>query len=102
MLKTIIDEKIAPVVKLIGWLGTIITCIWFVFGMYNSYTESHEAMQQEMNTIRKMVLRDTIWNYHIPMHDRLEACDEYLDAGYNSETKIYCEKLIEEAKKEAE
>ena len=37
-----------------------------------------------------------IWSESIPFKDRLEACDNYIKAGYNSETKKYCEKILEE------
>ena len=45
--------------------------------------------------IQKSTLRNTIWNENIPSHDRLESCDSYLELGYNSETKKYCEFLLE-------
>ena len=37
-----------------------------------------------------------IWSYGIPNKDKLEACDSYIKLGYNSETKKYCEKLLDE------
>ena len=36
-----------------------------------------------------------IWSYGIPTKDKLDSCDEYITKGYNSETKKYCEKLLE-------
>ena len=51
---------------------------------------------KQLELIQKTTLRTMIWSDDIPMHDRLEACDSYLALGYNSETKRYCEKLLDE------
>ena len=70
------------------WLVAIIAGLWFVFGVCYKYNE-------DMKVIQKSTLRNTIWNENIPMHDRLESCDSYLALGYNSETKKFCNKLLE-------
>lgn len=54
-----------------------------------------ENNNKQLSLIQKTTLRTMIWTEDIPMHDRLEACDSYLNLGYNSETKRYCEKLLE-------
>ena len=54
-----------------------------------------ENNNRQLSLIQKTTLRTMIWTEDIPMHDRLEACDSYLNLGYNSETKKYCEKLLE-------
>ena len=50
---------------------------------------------KQLELIQKTTLRTMIWSDDIPMHDRLEACDSYLSLGYNSETKRYCEMLLD-------
>ena len=69
---------------IIGFIAAIITCYTF----YNSN-------KTELEFIKKTTLRTMIWSDSIPLKDRLEACDSYVEAGYNSETKKYCEKLLE-------
>lgn len=71
-----------------GWLVAIVTILWNIFGMYYQFKDN-------LKIIQKSTLRNTIWNETIPMHDRLESCDSYLKLGYNSETKKYCNKLLE-------
>ena len=71
-----------------GWLVAIVTILWNIFGMYYQF-------KNNLKIIQKSTLRNTIWNETIPMHDRLESCDSYLKLGYNSETKKYCNKLLE-------
>ena len=71
-----------------GWLVAIVTILWNIFGMYYQFKDN-------LKIIQKSTLRNTIWNETIPMHDRLESCDSYLQLGYNSETKKYCNKLLE-------
>jgi Mn2+/Fe2+ NRAMP family transporter len=70
---------------IIGFVGAIITC----YSFYRSNAES-------LKLIQKTTLRTMIWSKGVPLQDKLEACDSYLDKGYNSETRKYCEKLIEE------
>ena len=73
---------------LVGILITFIGAIWCVFFVYSNF-------MTELKLIQKMTLRNTIWNESIPMHDRLEACDHYIELGFNSETKKYCNELLE-------
>ena len=81
-------EKIKPYTILIGWVITIIGSLWMIFGVY-------DRLNDNLKVIQKSTLRNTIWNETVPMHDRLESCDSYLKLGYNSETKKYCNKLLE-------
>ena len=85
-------EKITNKIKLLitwgGWIIAIMVFLWTIFGIYYKFNEN-------LKTIQKSTLRNTIWNELIPMHDRLESCDSYLKLGYNSETKKYCNELLE-------
>lgn len=85
-------EKLEKKVKLFltfgGWIISFIVFLWALFGKIYKFDE-------ELKIIQKSTLRNTIWNETIPMHDRLESCDSYLDLGYNSETKKYCEILLD-------
>lgn len=81
-------EKIKPYTILVGWVITILGSLWMIFGVY-------DRLNDNLKVIQKSTLRNTIWNENIPMHDRLESCDSYLKLGYNSETKKYCNKLLE-------
>lgn len=73
------------ILMLIGVVSVIITC----YKMYENFTNQFSLLQ-------KTTLRTMIWSDGVPIHDKLEACDSYLSLGYNSETKIYCEDLMEE------
>ena len=81
-------EKIKPYTILVGWVITILGSLWMIFGVY-------DRVNDNLKVIQKSTLRNTIWNGNRPMHDRLESCDSYLALGYNSETKKYCNKLLE-------
>ena len=81
-------EKIKPYTILVGWVITILGSLWMIFGVY-------DRLNDNLKIIQRSTLRNTIWNENIPMHDRLESCDSYLALGYNSETKKYCNKLLE-------
>lgn len=69
---------------IIGFIGAIITCYSFYISNKN-----------ELELIKKTTLRTMIWSDGVPINDKLEACDNYMQSGYNSETKKYCEKLLE-------
>ena len=86
-MKKIVDN-IKPYVSIIGWLVSAILFLWSIFGLYHKFEEN-------LKVIQKSTLRNTIWNIHVPLHDRLESCDSYLELGYNSETKKYCNQLLE-------
>jgi len=85
-------EKMEKKVKLFltfgGWIISFIVFLWSLFGLYFNF-------KTEISEIQKLTLRNTIWNATIPMHDRMESCDKYIELGYNSETKKYCEDLLE-------
>lgn len=85
-------EKLVKQIKLweflVGIIVTIITVIWALFIAFDKFTD-------ELKLIQKMTLRNTIWNENIPMGDRLESCDHYLELGFNSQTKKYCNELLE-------
>lgn len=83
-----IIKKIKPYILFGGWIVSAILFLWGIFGIYYKFEEN-------LNVIQKSTLRNTIWNENIPMHDRLESCDSYLELGYNSETKKYCTELLE-------
>ena len=53
------------------------------------------SINTRLSAIEKTTLRTMIWSEGIPNKDKLEACDSYVGLGYNSETKMYCEKLLE-------
>lgn len=73
---------------LVGIIATVLVTVWAVFSVFHSFMD-------ELKLIQKMTLRNTIWNESIPMHDRLESCDHYIELGFNSETKKYCNDLLE-------
>lgn len=77
-----ITKEIVTII--IGFIGAIITC-------YSFYISN----RSELELIKKTTLRTMIWSDGVPIQDKLEACDSYLKEGYNSETKKYCEKLLE-------
>ena len=84
-----LTKKIKPYIQFGGWIVAGITFLWVIFGMYYKFEEN-------LKVIQKSTLRNTIWNIHIPLHDRLESCDSYLELGYNRETKKYCMELLNE------
>ena len=83
-----ITKKIKPYVLFGGWIVSIVLFLWTIFGVYYKFEEN-------LKVIQKASLRNTIWNINIPLHDRLESCDSYLELGYNSETKKYCNQLLD-------
>lgn len=70
----------------------VIAIIGFIISAYKMY-ENHT---QQLKMINKTTLRTLIWANGIPHRDKIEACDTYLSYGYNSETKLYCEKLLQD------
>lgn len=73
------------------FIGILVAFISFIWGLAITYYKFNENLK----VIQKSSLRNTIWNENIPMHDRLESCDSYLALGYNSETKKFCNKLLD-------
>lgn len=84
-----IVEKLKVGKELIAIAGGIIAFIITIYKVYDSNTKQFELLQ-------KTTLRTMIWSEGVPLRDKLEACDSYLSLGYNSETKMYCEKLLRE------
>ena len=72
----------------IAFIFFLIGVLWGVFKYIYNFEEN-------IKVIQKATLRNTIWNVNIPLHDRLESCDSYLELGYNSETKKYCNELLD-------
>lgn len=70
---------------IVGFISMIIAC--YSFFMSNN---------DKLNAIEKITLRTMIWSEGVPNKDKLEACDSYIKLGYNSETKKYCEKLLDD------
>lgn len=70
----------------------IVAIIGFIISVYKMY----ESNSNRLEMINKTTLRTLIWAEGIPRRDKIEACDEYLGYGYNSETKLYCEKLLQD------
>ena len=81
-------EKIKAGKELLLILVAIVGFIISVYKMYENHTRQLEA-------INKTTLRSLIWAEGIPHRDKIEACDNYLSLGYNSETKLYCEQLLQ-------
>ena len=82
-----LEKNIKRLITWGGWFVSIVIGLWSLFGLYYRFNE-------DLKVIQKSTLRNTIWNENIPMHDRLESCDSYLELGYNSETKKYCNELL--------
>ncbi len=82
-----LEKNIKRLITWGGWFVSLVVGLWSIFGLYYNFKE-------ELSEIRKLTLRNTIWNETIPMHDRLESCDTYIELGFNSETKKYCEELL--------
>lgn len=70
---------------IVGFIGIIIAGYTFL-----------NSINTRLSAIEKTTLRTTIWSEGMPRKDKLDSCDEYITKGYNSETKKYCEKLLEE------
>ena len=70
----------------------VVAIIGFIISIYKMY----ETHTEQLTLINKTTLRTLIWADGIPVRDKLEACDTYLALGYNSETKIFCEKLLQD------
>ena len=82
-----LEKNIKRLIMWGGWFVSVIIGLWSLFGIYYN-------LKDELKEIQKLTLRNTIWNDNIPMHDRLESCDKYINLGYNSETKKYGDILL--------
>lgn len=85
-------EKLKMTKEIVVMVITIISVIITCYKMYDNFTN-------DLSLLQKTTLRTMIWSEGVPLHDKLEACDSYLSLGYNSETKIYCEDLMQEVHK---
>lgn len=65
-----------------------------IIGLIISAYKIIENNNKQLELIQKTTLRTMIWSEGVPLRDKIEACDNYLSLGYNSETKMYCEKLL--------
>ena len=84
-------KKILEKLKMAKELVVIlIAIIGFIISAYKMYENNSNRLEM----INKTTLRTLIWADGIPLRDKIEACDEYLSHGYNSETKLYCEKIL--------
>lgn len=70
----------------------VVAIIGFIISGYKMYDNSTKQLEM----INKTTLRTLIWAEGIPTRDKIEACDSYLSLGYNSETKLYCEKILQD------
>ena len=70
----------------------VVAIIGFIISAYKMY-DNHT---RQLELINKTTLRTMIWSNGIPLRDKIEACDTYLSLGYNSETKLYCEKILQD------
>lgn len=69
----------------------ILAIIGFIISAYKMYDNNSNRLEM----INKTTLRTLIWAEGIPHRDKIEACDTYLSYGYNSETKLFCEKILQ-------
>lgn len=68
-----------------------VTFLWAIFSWYNQSIETSKKTQQ-------MSLKSVIWNESIPVVERASACDDYLELGFNSYTKKFCENILKGVK----
>ena len=74
----------------------LLTIIAFFIGIIIAGYVLLMSISTRLSAIEKTTLRTMIWSQGVPKKDKLESCDEYVKKGYNSETKKYCEILLEE------
>lgn len=83
---------------LVGIIGVILGFVFNItFGLYKKIDNQLNNLNQIAVSNQQMTLKNTIWNDNIPTEDRTTACDLYLNLGYNSYTKKYCEKIIDKS-----
>ena len=73
----------------------LLTVIAFFIGIIIAGYAFLMSINTRLSAIENTTLRTMIWSQGTPITDKLESCDEYVKKGYNSETKKYCEKLLE-------
>ena len=86
-----LEKTIKRLIMWGGWFVSIVIGLWSLFGLYFNF-------KADLRNIQKLTLRNTIWNENIPMHDRLESCDNYIELGFNSKKKKYCNDLLNNVK----
>ena len=74
------------IMTLVKILVTLVTTLWIIFG----YLQGQKFI---MDKILQNTLKNTITNENLTMEERLDACDIYLDNGYNSATEKKCKVL---------
>ena len=95
-------DKIKQYWWLITTIGTIIisiiSCTLVVAKFYYNIENKYYEIEETINTNKQMSLKGVIWNSEIPIMEQLSACDIYINSGYNSLTKKYCENIVNEYK----
>ena len=84
-------DKYNSIITLLTGLATVLVSLWIVFG----YLHNQSAI---MDKILQNTLKNTITNENLTVEERLGACDVYIEQGFNSATKLKCERLYESAK----
>ena len=79
-------DEYSGIVNLVKILVPIITTLWIIFG----YLHNQGYI---MDRILQNTLKNTITNENLTLEERLDACDVYLEKGYNSATEKKCKKL---------
>ena len=79
---------------IVFFLCLFVGSIWTVFNKYQTILNRNEEMLETIKTTQQMSLKSVIWNDQIPIGERANACDVYLNAGYNSLTKKHCESIL--------
>lgn len=68
---------------------SLLTTVWMIYGYLY-------GMREMLVTVQKNTLKNTITNSELSMEERLNACDVYIDLGYNSATSKKCYSLYED------
>lgn len=91
------------ILKYWALVGILIAVLGFGYKItlqpYKNITDKLTHIETVSMQNQQMTLKNTIWNEEIPTKDRATACDIYLDLGYNSFTKMKCEKILEDEKR---
>lgn len=77
---------------------SIISCTLVVAKFYYNIENKYYEIEETINTNKQMSLKGVIWNSEIPIMEQLSACDIYINSGYNSLTKKYCENILNDYK----
>lgn len=86
--------KIKDISSLISSLGVILGLFIGVYTYFNEYKVNQDKITENLKITQRMALKSVIWNDTVPLVERINACDDYLNLGYNSYTKEYCSKLV--------